>query len=181
MAWLSAVLNSPPVSRVFENEESVPKLGLTRPRALCLMRPSAFRHVGETLRTRLQRPSASKSNDCGITTSRCGLIPPSHCQKVVRQSIGWKTGGAAQHAQSTESWWAHTPGLVVVCPATARDNRGLLKAAIRDNDPVIFFEHKALYDTEGEVPEDDYAIPLGEADIKREGKDATIASANTPR
>jgi pyruvate dehydrogenase E1 component beta subunit len=83
---------------------------------------------------------------------------------------------AAQHSQSLESWYAHVPGLKVVAPATPYDAKGLLKSAIRDDDPVIFIEGETLYGSKGEVPEGEYLIPLGVADIKREGTDVTIVA-----
>lgn len=93
---------------------------------------------------------------------------------VLRAAGGSGTGAAAQHSQSLESWFCHIPGLKVVSPSTPYDAKGLLKSAIRDDNPVIFLEHKLLYKTEGEVPEEDYVIPLGKADIKREGGDVTV-------
>lgn len=93
---------------------------------------------------------------------------------TLRTACGAGVGAAAQHSQSLEAWLCHVPGLKVVMPSTPADAKGLLKAAIRDDDPVIFIEHKALYGTSGEVPEGDYTIPLGKAGIKREGKDVTI-------
>lgn len=95
---------------------------------------------------------------------------------VVRTPSGSGTGAAAQHSQSLEAWVAHIPGLKVVQPSTAYDVKGLLKAAIDDDNPVIFYEHKLLYKTKGEVPEEQYSIPLGKADIKREGTDVTIVA-----
>lgn len=83
---------------------------------------------------------------------------------------------AATHSQSFESWFANTPGLKVVIPSNPYDAKGLLKAAIRDNDPVIFMESEQMYGDKGEVPEGEYIIPLGVADIKREGTDVTIVS-----
>src|SRR5881628_2953099 len=83
---------------------------------------------------------------------------------------------AAQHSQSLEAWFCHVPGLVVVAPSTPYDAKGLLAAAIRDDNPVIFLEHKMLYPTKGEVPEGDYVIPLGKADIKRAGTDVTVVA-----
>src|SRR5260370_1064771 len=83
---------------------------------------------------------------------------------------------AAQHWQSLEAWFAHVPGLVGVAPSTPYDAKGLLAAAIRDDNPVIFLEHKMLYPTKGEVPEGDYVIPLGKADIKRAGTDVTVVA-----
>lgn len=93
---------------------------------------------------------------------------------VVRTPGGSGTGAAAQHSQSLEAWFCHIPGLKVVAPSTPADAKGLLKAAIRDDNPVVFFEQKLLYRKKGPVPQEDYVIPLGKADIKREGKDATI-------
>ncbi len=93
---------------------------------------------------------------------------------VVRAPAGSGTGAAAQHSQSLEAWFVHTPGIKVVAPATAADAKGLLISAIRDNNPVIFMEHKLLYRTKGAVAEELYAIPLGKADVKREGSDLTI-------
>ena len=83
---------------------------------------------------------------------------------------------AATHSQAFENWFANTPGLKVVVPSNPYDAKGLLKSAIRDNDPVIFMESEQMYGDKGEVPEGEYTIPLGVADIKREGKDVTIVS-----
>jgi len=95
---------------------------------------------------------------------------------VLRAPGGSGTGAAEQHSQSLEAWVCHVPGLKVVIPSTPYDAKGLLKSAIRDNNPVVFLEQKLLYRIKGEVPEpgDDYIIPLGKADIKREGTDLTI-------
>ncbi len=102
---------------------------------------------------------------------------------VLRAAGGSGTGAAAQHSQSLEGWFCHIPGLKVIAPSTPYDAKGLLKAAIRDDNPVIFLEHKLLYKEEGEVPEADYVIPIGKADIKREGSDVTVItySGMTPR
>ena len=83
---------------------------------------------------------------------------------------------AAQHSQSIESAFMHFPGILIVTPATPYDVKGLLKSSIRCNDPVLFCEHKMLYKGEGEVPEDDYVVPLGQAAVRREGKDVTVVS-----
>jgi len=83
---------------------------------------------------------------------------------------------AATHSQAFENWYANTPGLKVVVPSNPYDAKGLLKSAIRDNDPVIFMESEQMYGDKGEVPEGEYTIPLGVADVKREGKDVTIVS-----
>ncbi|MFH1487677.1 MAG: alpha-ketoacid dehydrogenase subunit beta [Pseudomonadota bacterium] len=94
---------------------------------------------------------------------------------VIRTQGGVGFGDAAQHSQSLEAWHTHIPGLKVVMPSTPSDAKGLLKASIRDDNPVMFIEQKLLYQTEGPVPEDeDFIIPLGKADVKKEGKDVTI-------
>ncbi len=95
---------------------------------------------------------------------------------VVRTQGGAGNGLAAQHSQSLEALFYHVPGLKVVMPATPRDACGLLKSAIRDDHPVVFIEHKQLYMTRGPVPDEEYVIPLGEAEVKREGSDATLVS-----
>ncbi|HLE53284.1 MAG TPA: pyruvate dehydrogenase complex E1 component subunit beta [Anaerolineales bacterium] len=95
---------------------------------------------------------------------------------VIRTEGGAGRGIAAHHSQSLESLWTHFPGIYVVMPATPYDTKGLLKAAIRDDNPVMFIEHKMLYGQKGPVPEEDYIIPFGEADIKREGKDITLVA-----
>jgi pyruvate/2-oxoglutarate/acetoin dehydrogenase E1 component len=83
---------------------------------------------------------------------------------------------AAQHSQSLEAWFTHVPGLQVAVPSTAYDAKGLMKSALRGRDPVMFIEYKRLYTDEGEVPEEDYTIPFGQADVKRQGRDATIVA-----
>ena len=81
---------------------------------------------------------------------------------------------AAQHSQAFESWYAHIPGLKVVTPATPADAKGLLKSAIRDDDPIVFIEGEMLYNTKGEVPEGEHIVPIGQAEVKREGGDVTL-------
>ncbi|MFH0795921.1 MAG: alpha-ketoacid dehydrogenase subunit beta [Candidatus Omnitrophota bacterium] len=93
---------------------------------------------------------------------------------VIRTQGGAGKGYAAQHSQSLEAWFCHIPGLKVVMPSTPRDARGLLKSAIREPNPVIFIEHKVLYNEKGEVPDKEELIPIGKADIKRPGKDVTL-------
>ncbi len=95
---------------------------------------------------------------------------------VIRAQQGGGRGNGAQHSQSFESWFAQVPGLIVVAPATPRDAKGLLKSAIRAGNPVIFIEHKLLYNTKGEVPEGEYTLPIGGAEVKRDGRDITIVS-----
>ncbi len=93
---------------------------------------------------------------------------------VIRTPAGGGTGAAAQHSQSLEQMYCHVPGLKVVVPSTPYDAKGLLKSAIRDNNTVIFLEQKCLYKEKGLVPEEEYTIPLGKADIKRQGGDVSI-------
>lgn len=97
---------------------------------------------------------------------------------VIRTQQGGGRGNAAQHSQSLETFFTHIPGLKVVLPSTPYDAKGLLKSALRDPNPVVFIEHKLLYNTKGPVPDAslEYTIPLGLADVKRAGKDATVVS-----
>ncbi|HHT71371.1 MAG TPA: alpha-ketoacid dehydrogenase subunit beta [Firmicutes bacterium] len=97
---------------------------------------------------------------------------------TVRAPVGGGISAAAQHSQSLEAWFAHIPGLKVVMPSTAADAKGLLTAAIRDDNPVMFFEHKLLYPVKGEVPEGEYVVPLGRAEVKREGSDVTVVATS---
>lgn len=100
-----------------------------------------------------------------------------HCPVVIRAPYGGGVHGALYHSQSVEAMFCNTPGLKVVAPSTPYDVKGLLKAAIRDEDPVLFFEHKRCYRLiKGEVPDTDYEIPIGKADVKREGDDITVIS-----
>ena len=96
---------------------------------------------------------------------------------VVRTPGGAGTGAAAQHSQSLEAWFVHVPGLKVVMPSTPYDAKGLLFAALDDLNPVIFYEHKLLYNRKGDVPEEPYRVPLGEALVSRGGEDVTIVAA----
>jgi 2-oxoisovalerate dehydrogenase E1 component beta subunit len=97
------------------------------------------------------------------------------CPMVIRAPYGGGVHGALYHSQSVEAIFANQPGLKIVMPSTPYDVKGLLKAAIRDDDPVLFFEHKRAYRLiKGEVPEDDYTLPIGKADVKREGDDITV-------
>jgi pyruvate dehydrogenase E1 component beta subunit len=98
---------------------------------------------------------------------------------VIRAQEGAGRGNAAQHSQSLEAWFCHIPGLKVITPSTPADAKGLLKSAIRDDNPVIFLEHKVLYFSKGAVPQGEYTVPLGVADIKREGRDVTVVGIHT--
>jgi pyruvate dehydrogenase E1 component beta subunit len=98
---------------------------------------------------------------------------------VVRTTLGATRRSAAQHSQSLHAWLSHVPGLKVALPATPSDAKGLLKAAIRDDNPVIVFEDKMTYQLKGPVPEGDYVVPLGVADIKRVGRDVTVVATSS--
>ncbi len=93
---------------------------------------------------------------------------------VIRTEGGTGRGIAAHHSQSLESLYVHIPGLYVVMPATPHDAKGLLKSCIRDDNPVMFIEHKSLYGTKGPVPEEEYTVPIGAAEIKKQGEDVTV-------
>ncbi len=95
---------------------------------------------------------------------------------VIRAQQGGGRGNGAQHSQSFDSWLVQVPGLIVVAPATPADAKGLLKSAIRAGNPVVFIEHKLLYNTKGEVPDGEYTVPIGKAEVKRVGRDVTIVS-----
>ena len=100
-----------------------------------------------------------------------------HVPMVVRTPYGGHVRGGLFHSQSVEAYFFHTPGLKVVAPATPYDAKGLLKSAIRDNDPVIFLEHKRTYrSVRGETPDEEYLVPIGEAEVKRHGADATVVT-----
>jgi pyruvate dehydrogenase E1 component beta subunit len=98
---------------------------------------------------------------------------------VMRTTLGATRRSAAQHSQSLHAWFSHVPGLKVVLPSTPYDAKGLLKTAIRDENPVVFFEDKMMYKLKGPVPDEEYTIPLGVADIKREGSDITMVATSS--
>jgi pyruvate dehydrogenase E1 component beta subunit len=98
---------------------------------------------------------------------------------TIRMPIGAGRSAAAQHSQSLHAWFCHIPGLKVIAPSMPYDAKGLLKAAIRDDNPVLFFEDKLLYDLTGSVPEEEYLLPLGQADVKREGQDVTVVATSS--
>jgi pyruvate/2-oxoglutarate/acetoin dehydrogenase E1 component len=101
------------------------------------------------------------------------------CSMVLRTTLGATRRSAAQHSQSLHAWFCHIPGLKVVMPSTPYDAKGLLKSAIRDDNPVVFYEDKMMYKLKGPVPEEDYTIPLGIADVKRAGDDITIIATSS--
>ncbi len=98
---------------------------------------------------------------------------------VLRTTMGAERRSAAQHSQSLHAWWSHIPGLKVVVPSTPYDAKGLLKTAIRDNNPVCFFEDKLMYPVKGEVPAEEYTIPLGQAAVRRVGEDITLVATSS--
>jgi pyruvate dehydrogenase E1 component beta subunit len=98
---------------------------------------------------------------------------------VMRTTLGATRRSAAQHSQSLHAWFCHIPGLKVVLPSTPYDAKGLLKSAIRDENPVVFFEDKMMFRLKGPVPAEDYTVPLGVADVKREGDDITIVATSS--
>ncbi|MCS6809117.1 MAG: alpha-ketoacid dehydrogenase subunit beta [Bacteroidota bacterium] len=110
-------------------------------------------------------------NVAATTAYRWGIGVPI----VVRGPSGGGVGGGPFHSRNSEAWFAHTPGIKVVCPATASDAKGLLISSIRDNNPVVFFEHKGLYrKVKDDVPDGEYSVPLGQAALVRPGRDASI-------
>jgi 2-oxoisovalerate dehydrogenase E1 component beta subunit len=113
------------------------------------------------------------ANVAGTTAYRWAMGVP----MVVRGPSGGGVSGGPFHSRNSEAWFAHTPGIKVVCPATAADAKGLLTSSIRDNNPVVFYEHKGLYrKIKGEVPDGEYIVPLGQAAVVRSGRDATIVT-----
>src|SRR5205823_6322103 len=98
---------------------------------------------------------------------------------VMRTTLGATRRSAAQHSQSLHAWFCHVPGLKVVLPSTPYDAKGLLKTAIRDDNPVVFFEDKMMYRLKGPVPEEEYTIPLGVAEVKRPGTDVTLIATSS--
>ncbi len=102
-----------------------------------------------------------------------------HVPMVIRTTLGATRRSAAQHSQSLHAWVSHVPGLKVVMPSTPYDGKGLMKTAIRDLNPVVFFEHKMMFQLKGPVPEEEYTIPFGVADIKRAGTDITLVATSS--
>src|SRR6478736_247843 len=101
------------------------------------------------------------------------------CSMVLRTTLGATRRSAAQHSQSLHAWFCHIPGLKVVMPSTPYDAKGLLKSAIRDDNPVVFYEDKMMYKLKGPVPTGEYTIPFGVADVKRAGTDITIVATSS--
>lgn len=112
---------------------------------------------------------------CKYRQLSCGTVK---VPVVFRTQGGVGMRNSSQHSQSLENWFVNVPGLIVVMPSTPYDIKGLLKSAVRNDNPVIIIEHKSLYFTKGEVPQEEYLVPLGEADVKREGKDVTVIATS---
>lgn len=112
---------------------------------------------------------------CKYHQLSCGAVK---VPVVIRTQGGVGMRNSSQHSQSLENWFVNVPGLIVVMPSTPSDAKGLLKSAIRNDNPVIVIEHKSLYFTKGDVPEEEYLVPLGVADIKHEGSDVTIVATS---
>ena len=112
----------------------------------------------------------------GIAKERYRFAGQFEAPVTIRTPAGSAGGAGCDHSESLEAWFAHVPGLKVVMPSTAYDLKGLLKSSIRDDDPVLFIEHKALYPMKVEIPEEEYTIPLGKADVKRQGSDVTVVA-----
>jgi len=147
--------------------------------AMMGMRPVADLQYGDFLFTMMDQLVNQAAKMCYMSGGEV------HVPMVMRAPCG-ATNRGAQHAQSLEGYFTHIPGLKVICPSTPYDAKGLMKSAIRDDNPVLVFEHKLLYGSKrkeagaiqssGEVPDDDYTIPFGQAAIRREGKDVTIVA-----
>jgi pyruvate dehydrogenase E1 component beta subunit len=147
--------------------------------AMTGMRPIADLQYGDFLFCCMDQMVNQAAKMCYMSGGRVNV------PMVMRAPVG-ATGRGAQHGQSLEGFFTHVPGLKVICPATAYDAKGLLKTAIRDDNPVLVFEHKLLYggkrkekealSTVSEVPDEEYTIPFGEATVRREGKDITIVA-----
>lgn len=112
----------------------------------------------------------------GIAKERYRYAGQFEAPVTIRTAGGAAGGAGCDHSQCLEAWFAHIPGLKVVMPSTGYDVKGLLKSSIRDEDPVIFIEHKGLYRMKAEIPEEEYTIPLGKADVKRKGTDVTVVA-----
>jgi len=146
------------------------------------------RGIYEKYPERIRQTPISEAGIVGtaLGAALCGMRPVAEIMyvdfitcamdEVVNQMAKVRYMFGGQHSQSLEAWFMHVPGLQVVVPSTPYDGKGLLKTALRGRDPVMFIEYKRLYTNEGEVPDGDYTIPFGKADIKREGQDVTIVA-----
>jgi pyruvate dehydrogenase E1 component beta subunit len=138
--------------------------------ALCGARPVVDMHFADFITCSMDEVVNQAAKARYMFGGQCSV------PMVLRMPDGAINSAAAHHSGSMEAWMLHTPGVKLVVPSTPRDAKGLLKSAIRDDDPVLYFEHKALFKVKGEVPEAEYLIPLGEAVVRRGGSDVTIIS-----
>jgi pyruvate/2-oxoglutarate/acetoin dehydrogenase E1 component len=138
--------------------------------ALCGARPVVDMHFADFIACAMDEMVNQAAKARYMFGGQCNV------PMVLRMPDGAINSAAAHHSQSVEAWMLHTPGVKLAVPSNPYDAKGLLKAAIRDDDPVLYYEHKALFKTKGEVPDDEYVVPLGQAAVRRRGADLTILS-----
>jgi pyruvate dehydrogenase E1 component beta subunit len=138
--------------------------------AMCGARPVVDMHFADFVATAMDEVVNQAAKMRYMFGGQCAV------PMVIRMPDGAINSAAAHHSQSVEAWLLHTPGVKLVVPSTPYDAKGLLKSAIRDDDPVLYFEHKSLFKTRGEVPEHEYLVPLGKAAVRRPGTALTIIS-----
>jgi pyruvate/2-oxoglutarate/acetoin dehydrogenase E1 component len=138
--------------------------------ALCGARPVVDMHFADFIATAMDELVNQAAKARYMFGGQCSV------PMVLRMPDGAINSAAAHHSGSVEAWLLHTPGVKLVVPSTPYDAKGLLKAAIRDEDPVLYFEHKALFKTRGDVPSEEYVVPMGVAAVRRPGRDVTILS-----
>ena len=138
--------------------------------ALCGARPVVDMHFADFIATAMDELVSQAAKARYMFGGQCSV------PMVLRMPDGAINSAAAHHSGSVEAWLLHTPGVKLVVPSTPYDAKGLLKAAIRDDDPVLYFEHKALFKTKGAVPSDEYVVPMGKAAVRRPGRHVTILS-----
>jgi acetoin:2,6-dichlorophenolindophenol oxidoreductase subunit beta len=136
--------------------------------ALCGARPVVDMHFADFIACAMDEMVNQAAKARYMFGGQCNV------PMVLRMPDGAINSAAAHHSQSVEAWMLHTPGVKLAVPSNPYDAKGLLKAAIRDDDPVLYYEHKALFKTKGEVPDDEYVVPLGQAAVRRRGADLTI-------
>jgi pyruvate/2-oxoglutarate/acetoin dehydrogenase E1 component len=138
--------------------------------ALCGARPVVDMHFADFIATAMDEVVSQAAKARYMFGGQCSV------PMVLRMPDGAINSAAAHHSASVEAWLLHTPGVKLVVPSTPHDAKGLLKSAIRDDDPVLYFEHKSLFKSRGEVPDDEFLVPLGSAAVRRPGSDVTILS-----
>jgi pyruvate dehydrogenase E1 component beta subunit len=138
--------------------------------ALCGARPVVDMHFADFITTAMDEVVSQAAKARYMFGGQCSV------PLVLRMPDGAINSAAAHHSASVEAWLLHTPGLKLAVPSTPYDAKGLLKSAIRDDDPVLYFEHKSLFKSRGEVPDEEYLVPLGSATVRRAGADVTILS-----